>query len=168
MSNTKILFLDYDGVVNTPMWNPDGKRCRYNMPEDGKVNNFQAVQWVSEFCEKFGFAIVVTSDWRRDSNWLECLVNGGLRETVKVIDKTGEDKTRGREIDNWLKEHPEVEYYYILDDLDQVMGKQKPHFIQTDPSVGFSMTEFMRLRKKYLEDVDAKEQEAKICGKIPV
>ena len=60
----RVLFLDYDGVVNTPMWNEKGTICRYNMPKDGKVNNFQAVQWISEFCQKFHFQIVVTSTWR--------------------------------------------------------------------------------------------------------
>lgn len=151
MSNKRILFLDYDGVVNTPMWDADGKKCRFNFPHHNKVNNFQAVQWVSEFCQKFGFAIVVTSDWRFDSNWRECLINGGLREGVEVIDKTGEDKTRGHEIKNWLNEHPEVELYFILDDLEQVLEEQKPFFLQTDVSVGFCMTDFFELRRRFFD-----------------
>lgn len=47
---SKVIFLDYDGVVNTPMWDTDGKHCSYAHPGDNKVNNFQAVQWLSEAC----------------------------------------------------------------------------------------------------------------------
>lgn len=52
-----VLFLDYDGVVNTPMWDDDGKRCTFNFPSDNKVNNFQCVQWVSEFCQRYDYKI---------------------------------------------------------------------------------------------------------------
>lgn len=47
-----VVFLDYDGVVNTPMWNADGTRCSFGLPQDSKVNNFQYVQWVSERLHK--------------------------------------------------------------------------------------------------------------------
>ena len=51
----KVVFLDYDGVVNRKMWTrlKTGWVCRYGYPEDGCVNDVQAVQWVSEFCEKW-------------------------------------------------------------------------------------------------------------------
>ena len=63
---SRVVFLDYDqdGVVNTSMWNGKGTRCTYNFPSDNKVNNFQAVQWLSEACQKFHYDIVVTSTWR--------------------------------------------------------------------------------------------------------
>ena len=155
---SRILFLDYDGVVNTPMWDEEGKKCRYNFPEHNKVNNFQAVQWVSEFCQKWEFAIVVTSTWRTDDNWRECLINGGLREGIEILDRT-EDLaakhkigTRGHEIKKWLEEHPEVEHFYILDDLDDFLPEQKEFFIQTNPNVGFNMGDYIQLRGKFVED----------------
>lgn len=66
MSKDRVIFLDYDGVVNIPKWeNRNGKwHCRYSNVLDGKVNDEQAVQWVSEFCQKYGFGIVVSSTWR--------------------------------------------------------------------------------------------------------
>ena len=76
---SRICFLDYDGVVNTPMWNAEGTVCSYGFPKQGKVNNFQAVQWLSEACQKFGYDIVVTSTWRLHDNYKDCLINGGLR-----------------------------------------------------------------------------------------
>ncbi len=83
-----VLFLDYDGVVNTPMWDETGEKCTYNFPQDNKVNNFQCVQWVSEFCQKYGYSIVVSSSWRNRENYRECLLNGGLRDGIEILGKT--------------------------------------------------------------------------------
>lgn len=154
----RIIFLDYDGVVNTPMWDEEGKKCRYNFPEHNKVNNFQAVQWVSEFCQKWGFSIVVTSTWRMDDNWRECLINGGLREGIEIVDKTDDlamthkRQTRGHEIKKWLEEHPEVEHFIIIDDIDDFLPEQKPFFIETTPVVGFNMNDFIKARHIFIED----------------
>ena len=140
-----VVFLDYDGVVNTAMWDPEGKRCRYNFPEDNKVNNFQCVQWVSEFCQKYGYSIVVSSTWRYDDNYVECLVNGGLRDGVAILGKTpdirDDHSTRGDEIRAWLREHPEVDRFLIFDDVDDVPGLEE-HLILCDPDVGFNITKY--------------------------
>ena len=80
-----IVFLDYDGVVNTPIWNSSGTNCTFNFPEDNKVNNFQSVQWVSEFCQKFNYKIVVSSSWRFYTNYKDCLYNGGFGEIAVFI-----------------------------------------------------------------------------------
>lgn len=139
-----VLFLDYDGVVNTPMWDESGRHCRFNFPEDNKVNNFQSVQWVSEFCEKHSYDIVVTSTWRLDKNYVDCLVNGGLREGVKVIGKTPSlpNLTRCDEITEYLNTHREVEKFIILDDDPIEMGTLEPHWIQCDANRGFGLEEY--------------------------
>lgn len=48
---SRVVFLDHDDVVNIPMWNEKGTKCSYNYPKDKKINAFQSVQWVSEFCK---------------------------------------------------------------------------------------------------------------------
>ena len=153
-----VVFLDYDGVVNTPMWDKDGKRCRYNYAYDNAVNNFQAVQWLSEFCQKYDFDIVVTSSWRFSHNYKECLINGGLREGINIIDATpilSWARTRGEEIAKYLKEHPEVEYYIIFDDDDDMENDLgfclKEHFIQCVPEAGITMREFRIACRMYEE-----------------
>jgi hypothetical protein len=138
-----ILFLDYDGVINTPMWNEDGSRCRYGMPYDNKVNNFQAVQWVSEFCQKYNYAIVVTSTWRMDYNWKECLINGGLRDGIEILGRTRIMHDRGEEILDWLLEHPEVKNWLIFDDDPyDFSSEQCGRCVQTRPDVGFMQGDF--------------------------
>ena len=148
-----VLFLDYDGVVNTPMWNKEGTKCRYNFPSDGSVNNFQAAQWVSEFCEKYNYFIVVTSTWRQDSNWKECLIRGGLRSMVNILCCTPFDPqhNRGNEIKEFLKHHPEVDNFIILDD-EKVKGFSS-HLILCKWSCGFCEEDYLkavRLHNKLL------------------
>lgn len=142
----KVIFLDYDGVINTPMWDNAGRVCRYNHPGDNSVNNFQAVQWVSEFCQKHNFDIVITSTWRRFDNYKECLVNGGLRRGIKILGCTPalpDAKDRGEEIEAYLKEHPETKIFLIFDD-DTDMGKFVNRLVKCDPYRGFGMRELQK------------------------
>lgn len=148
--NSRIVFLDYDGVVNTPMWNAEGTVCSYGFPKQGKVNNFQAVQWLSEACQKFGYDIVVTSTWRLDNNYKECLINGGLRAGIEILGRTPRfsGQPRGAEIKAYLDEHPEILYYVIVDDEADILPEQRDHFIQTNGDTGFNLSEF-----KAFEDI---------------
>lgn len=148
-----VVFLDYDGVVNTPMWDADGKHCRFNFPEDNSVNNFQCVQWVSEFCQKYGYSVVVSSTWRMDKNYIDCLRNGGLREGVEVVGKTPvhrhDHATRGGEIDAYLKEHPEINRFLIFDDEDDFdyFPELREHLVLCDTDLGFGLTEFYKAER---------------------
>lgn len=149
-----VVFLDYDGVVNTPQWrfNEGENRwvCTYAYPSMNTVNDFQAVQWVSEFCQKYDYKIVVTSTWRFRENYKECLINGGLRKEIEIIDKTprfmSTKFSRGDEISAWLREHPEVESYLIFDD-DTDMGPHGDHLIHCDSCRGFKMDEFEQAKR---------------------
>lgn len=143
MSNKRILFLDFDGVVNTPLWTSNG--WSINMPKDNKVNNAEAVALISKFCAMFDFDIVVTSDWRLDDNWRQCLLNGGLDPQVCIRDKTANlwhpqsSLCRGSEIQQWLNEHPEVEMFIIIDDdITDMLPEHMPHIIHTDEEIGFT------------------------------
>lgn len=143
-----VIFLDYDGVVNIPMWNEDGTHCRYNFPDDNKVNHFQAVQWISEFCLKYDYKIVVSSTWRMDDNYKECLINGGLREGIEILGKTKRlGSTRGHEIDVYLEEHPEITGYIIIDDDDDFTNKQHDRFVETRDDVGFMEHDYNKARR---------------------
>ena len=151
---SRVCFLDYDGVVNTPMWNEEGTVCSYGWAKQGKVNNFQAVQWLSEACQKFGFDIVVSSTWRMWDNYKECLINGGLRKGIEVLDRTPEIRTqsRGFEIKTYLEEHPEIQYYVIVDDEADMLPEQIGHLILTDGDVGFTLKDFKRFEEIFNAD----------------
>lgn len=156
-----VVFLDYDGVVNTPMWDKDGKHCRYNFASDNKVNNFQAVQWLSGFCQKYEYAIVITSTWRSSDNYKDCLINGGLRDGIKILGRTPHlfNNCRGDEIQAYINNHPEIENFLIFDD-DTDMGNLKNHLIKTDTVIGFSLNSYeaaVRLHKTLEVKADAKD-----------
>ena len=140
-----VVFLDYDGVVNTPQWKQEhGQwKCDYNSPSDNAVNDVQAVQWVSEFCEKYGYDIVVTSTWRTHDNYKECLLNGGLRAGIKILGKTPwfPELCREDEIQAWMNEHNDVENYLIFDD-ESNMEQHLSRLIPCKTSIGFRMEEF--------------------------
>lgn len=150
---TRVIFLDYDGVVNTAMWNEEGTRCKYNFSFDGKVNNFQAVQWLSEFCKQYHYGIVVTSTWRMHDGWKECLINGGLREGIEILGHTPITYgCRGEEIKQYLEQHPEIQYYIIVDDEDDMLPEQQSHFVQTNLEFGFGRTDFQKCVAIYWSD----------------
>ena len=140
-----VVFLDYDGVVNTPLWyQKDGQwKCRFGQPYDGRVNNEQAVQWVSEFCQKYGYGIVVSSTWRMDQDYDVMLIRGGLRRGIEIVGKTPvlDGKDRGDEISQYLAENPDVTGYLIFDDDDD-MGVHLERLVRCNPSKGFGMDEF--------------------------
>lgn len=149
----RVLFLDYDGVVNTLMWNEKGTKCSYNYPHDRKVNNFQAVQWISKFCQQCHYSIVVTSTWRMANNWRECLINGGLRSSIEILGCTDiTDGKRGDEIKHYLNEHQEIKYYIIVDDENELLAEQQSHFVQTNPLIGFGVREYQKCLKIYNKD----------------
>lgn len=142
----KIVFLDYDGVVNRKMWTClDGKWvCRYGYPEDGCVNDGQAVQWVSEFCEKYGFDIVVTSTWRKYPEWEISLRGGGLRDSVKILGSTPlPTKDRADEISEYLTAHPEIEEYLVFDDKETLSESvHSPRLVLCKKERGFGEEEY--------------------------
>lgn len=142
-----VVFLDYDGVVNTPMWDDTGTTCNYGHPFGGKVNNFQAVQWLSEFCQKFDYSIVVTSTWRSSSNYKDCLISGGLRSGIQILGKTRrlDDHCRGDEIQDYLDNHQEIENFIILDD-ESDMAHLKDHLIRCNSVVGFTLVEYEKAK----------------------
>jgi hypothetical protein len=151
---SRLCFLDYDGVVNTPMWNAEGTVCSYGFAKEGKVNNFQAVQWLSEACQKFGYDIVVTSTWRLWDNYKECLINGGLRKGIEVLGRTPRFSglPRCAEIKAYIEEHPEIQYYVIVDDEADMLTEQMGHFIMTNGDTGFNLSEFKRFEEIFEAD----------------
>ena len=152
--NSRVLFLDYDGVVNTLMWNEQGTELSYNFPSDNKVNNFQAVQWLSAFCLKCKYDIVVTSSWREERNYRECLINGGLRKGIKILGCTKllDGRSRGEEIADYLNSHPEIRQYIIVDDEDDLLVGQRRHFVKVNGNYGFLKPEYKRCIKLHLKN----------------
>lgn len=145
----RIIFLDFDGVVNTIYYRYYKRfkkyQMRYAASADGIVNNRQAIQWLNELYDKYPYDIVVTSTWRLHSNCIQILYNSGLNKKIKIIGYTPylEGKTRGEEIKKWIEDNNYINFnnFIILDD-DTDMGDLDSHLIKCDPYLGFTIYEF--------------------------
>lgn len=144
----RVVFLDFDGVVNTLRWRKvNGEWDSYfGYPEDGGLNDESAVQWVSEFCEKYEYDVVVSSTWRKDGleNCEKYLREAGLRDSIRVIGVTPVlSKERGYEIKSWLDEHPDVTGFLIFDDdSDMVYDSYMDRLVRCRTMAGFTCDEF--------------------------
>lgn len=138
-----IVFLDYDGVVNSLMFQPDKENPYFNFPHHNKVNNYQAVKWLERLCKEFDAKIVVTSTWRLGDNYKECLYNGGLSREIEILGKTDNfGVKRIDEINRWLNEHPNVNRYVILDD-ERIKSK---HAVKTETYNGFLWSDYEKAK----------------------
>lgn len=153
-----IVFLDFDGVINTPIWeyDEDGKlHCCFHYPfdKDCTANNFQAICWLNEYCKITSSHIVVSSTWRYGGLKLmqDCLYRSGLNKNIMVLGVTDvlhNRYGRGEEIYTYLINHPEIEKLTILDD-DSDMGNLEKYLIKCNCNVGFLINEFNKAKMMF-------------------
>ena len=161
---TKIIFLDFDGVLNSQLWyvRTKGSRKRDDL-------DTEAVGFLNDLIKSTGAKVVVTSTWRliRTVEELqEILARNGFKG--EVIGKTkdlrcGEDGDcvlRGNEILQWMKTHPvelgcayyDYKDYVILDDDSDMLYWQKDNFLLVDPYVGITPNTVFRAKKIFMRD----------------
>lgn len=124
----KVIFLDFDGVLNSSasfILETRKTKAIRGMPVNQTLchvccSNFQYI-----LDKTPGVKIVISSTWREmfDLDWLRTKLSTYGIDSSLVIDKTpslmgnGWDRAdRGVEINAWLKEHPEVTKFVVLDD----------------------------------------------------
>ena len=158
MKKVKIIFLDYDGVVNIPMWgNYAGIfKCAFNKPEDGRVNDYQALCWLNELHRLIDYKIVVSSSWRflcKDVSYSNCLYNSGLDKNIDIIGCIPilPSRNKSQEINQWLKENKNiVDDYVVLDDLPS-LENHNDRLIRCNYNHGFGAEELKRVIRKFKE-----------------
>lgn len=164
-----ILFLDFDGVINTPVGIDEKGNLidRYYGTFDKKVNNFVAVKLIERLCRECDLRIVVQSrGWR---NYIERNPDGTVRYRPyrEYLENSGMDsslveghvpyisnKGKGDEIDEYLREN-QVDKFIVIDDNDNGNGRVgdltllrfKDALIVCDGDRGFTEKEY----KKALE-----------------
>lgn len=130
----KVIFLDFDGVMNTAETRGD------DYLENPCSDRFIPV--LNELIRKSEALIVVSSSWR---HWwpLEKLklylrrrgVLGRVIDTTPSISVHGD--ARGFEIQDWLNTHPQVSHFVILDDdVDMVHLRDKLVWVNPDKGLG--------------------------------
>lgn len=149
----KVIFLDIDGVLakfgkeySSPFRIIQGQ---YTCMEP------ELVFILNKLVDKTDCELVLSSSWRHDPKWREIMKASGIIKPfldctatkTKVIGghnggskKEGTyQRKRGNVIKAWLREHPEVVSYAILDDdEDAGYGHPQENFFKTDVAVGIT------------------------------
>jgi hypothetical protein len=155
----KVIFLDFDGVLNSSAsFILESNRRRKLMETDKAAGMlFRVNQTLCHVCcSNFQYIldhvpsdvkIVISSTWREiyDMDWLKAKLQSYGIDSSRVIDKTpacfvgGFTRApRGQEISEWLEEHPEVTDYVILDDNSD-MTVHMDKFVQTSWLTGLTL-----------------------------
>lgn len=124
---TKVLLLDIDGPMIP-------RRASWLAGQTYRSTKFDpvAVGLLLSVLEKTGAKLVISSTWgkvyTREENELS-LENNGISKTLLhddwVTPRNSKLETRAAEILAWLKQHPEITNYAVLDDEAVALPKNK-------------------------------------------
>lgn len=143
-----IIFLDFDGVVETIYWNfnEDGV-LDFNVHKHRheQLNNKQAIGWLNELYKHVPYDVVISSTWRyyMDVDQLQnLLVVSGFNPNIKVIGKTPVlYQQRGFEIEQWIKDNNFSNKFIIIDD-DNDMCHLSSYLVRCDCQLGFTIYDY--------------------------
>ena len=140
----KVLFLDIDGVLNHEkhynwLHNTDEATPLQRVHPYTEFNP-KSVKELNRILDETDAKLVISSSWRFDGIPLLTNIFKHVGIYHKIYDITpslaniyNTTLCRGKEIDKWLSEHPEVTRYAILDDDTDMEEHQLQFFIKTDP-----------------------------------
>ncbi len=127
----KVLFLDIDGVVNCQSTFTQTKR-----PGPYPLDSYMAFL-VGRIQLQTGCEVVLSSSWRHHPDGVKNVSDRVVKLLDKTVDSVKYDgvprvsrgsvwkhSIRGDEVNEWLKKHPEVEVYAILDDSSDFYDDQ--------------------------------------------
>lgn len=158
----RVIFLDIDGVLNSERYalKLEAKHRRLGHPEDSRACGCfstreqvdpDAIARLNRLVAATGAKIVVSSTWRKlfdPPDLRRILEEHGL--VAEIVGETPdghhepgllalygypERLLRGYEIDHWLRQHPEVDRFVILDDGSD-MAMHEDRLVQTDCQSG--------------------------------
>ena len=145
-----IVFLDFDGVVETIYWEKDKDGSwSYNIHKYGReeLNNKQAIGWLNELYSKTPYDIVVSSTWRigMTLEQLQTLITkSGFNPEIKVIGMTPVlYQQRGLEIQQWIDDNKFKNKFIIIDD-DSDMCHLLSVLVRCDCQLGFTIYDYQK------------------------
>lgn len=159
----KALFLDIDGVLNSSFWNDSHQR----EISDGTLIDEEKIKLLACLVNKANPKIILHSGWRiwfdpaltplrvEAKRLVALLGKEGLHIDGVTPDLTTEEirKTKkfslvkAEEILLWLKSHPDVTKWVVLDDLDLHNVQVEQHQVRPDPARGLTVGDVDRAIK---------------------
>jgi hypothetical protein len=140
----RILFLDIDGVLNGHDYDPLAESCTIRT---------HCITNLSKILTQTDVKVVISSAWRYMISRGAMTLRGfeyllrthrlaGIQNRIIGITREDLDQTskteRGLEIEEWLRDHPEVTHYLVIDDMDYGISIRGHPFLQTDGTVGLT------------------------------
>lgn len=151
--NKPIIFLDFDGVVETIYWEKDeNDTWSFNIHKSNRseLNNKQAIGWLNQLYKECPYDVVVSSTWRIGMDIEELqklLLVSGFNKDIKIIGTTPIlHLPRGLEIQQWIDENNFKGKFIIIDD-DSDMCHLLPVLVRTDCQLGFTIYDFQKALK---------------------
>lgn len=143
-----IIFLDFDGVVETIYWDKkeDGSfTLNSHKLGHNELNNKQAIGWLNELYSHIPYDVVISSTWRISMSLeqlQDLLINSGFNSSIKVIGVTPIlHQQRGLEIQQWIDENNFNGKFIIIDD-DSDMCHLLPLLVRCDCQLGFTIYDY--------------------------
>lgn len=149
MSKLKILFLDYDGVLNHEMFYNEQAKNEIKIEYPYSSIDPNCVNFLNDLVDKTDAKIVVSSTWKNSGidYCRDVLEYHGFKG--EIIDVTpnlrSENCLRGNEILKWIKDNEELvgpyynfNEYVILDDDSDMLYWQRNNFILVDRFIGIT------------------------------
>lgn len=151
----KVLFLDFDGVLNSRRTCVVYDGYPFDLEKDFQQFDHVGIGLVRKIVEKTGCKVVVSSSWRHGTS---------IDKMIKILDlpiigitpvrgsfykeagySLPMSASRGNEIDEWLKVHSEVTKFAILD--DEKFDIHQPELVQTSMADGLLYEHYERVVK---------------------
>lgn len=169
----KCLFLDIDGVLNSTEdwveWKVLGHPNNFSM----EMINRPKLALLVHIVKETGCKLVLSSSWRlqySNEEMIEMFKARGCDyiTTDILIGQTPEPKfgsIRGNDIASWLKDHPEVTQYIILDDSQDFHKHQKRYHVHTDTYVGLTYYHMKQAIQLLTDQTDKQVDDAALAWK---
>lgn len=143
-ANTKIIFLDIDGVLNTHKYTvqtKDDEEHAYKFLDRNKI------KLLKHIVDTTNARLVLSSTWRNSfaanlepTDYLSTSLTSALKnEGLELYSKTEHlNDDRYTEIKTWLKNYPEINKFVIIDDNDFDWKDLYPFWIKTSYYIGLT------------------------------
>lgn len=156
----KVIFLDFDGVLNTEKYQSELRSSGKNGWDDfGQLFDPEAVENLKMVLDAVpGVLLVINSSWKLEglntmkAMWKARELPGSIHSVTPdyVPDLLNIDldnyeniallSGKGNEVKQWLEENaPEGCQYVIFDDMPDFLPEQEEHLVCTDPREGITV-----------------------------
>ncbi|WP_148716474.1 HAD domain-containing protein [Chitinolyticbacter meiyuanensis] len=137
----KVLFLDFDGVLNSIKTATAFGGYPLSLDQVGMFDQ-TALQLIRNL-RGAGVSIVLSTTWRLFCEQRD--IERAMGFELAGETPRSESGRRGEEIKAWLDANPDVTDYAIVDDDSDMLPEQLSRFVKTDAHEGLTLADFCRI-----------------------